>query len=332
MLLTPRLPGRCRTRPCLVGLRWGCCLGQRLDEQQPPEVLSPAGSPDPWTLLLLQVRTLRMHLFTGLQLVCLAVLWAVMSTVASLAFPFILILTVPLRMFLLARIFTDHEMKCVSVPPPPDVVGRPSSCLCPMIGPSASGCREGLALPVPGSGSSGIGGFGGGKRPPSSVPTLSPPYFPSWTPTRPSLCWTNGRALTSTTRCRCLCELPAQPLSTHLAWHRQIRDPPPAAPLGHVSPPPKDLERPWGPAVDPALTQCLAPHASREDSPLPGRRHLPKSPPCCPATVQGQGAGPYWGWGAQGLPPALACSVQPCASPALGASDNQVFPRLQYFI
>lgn len=55
-----------------------------------------------------------MHLFTGLQLACLAVLWAVMSTVASLAFPFILILTVPLRMCLLSRIFTDREMKCVS--------------------------------------------------------------------------------------------------------------------------------------------------------------------------------------------------------------------------
>lgn len=61
-----------------------------------------------------QVRTLRMHLFTGLQLACLAVLWAVMSTVASLAFPFILILTVPLRMCLLSRIFTEREMKCVS--------------------------------------------------------------------------------------------------------------------------------------------------------------------------------------------------------------------------
>uniref|UniRef100_A0A8C8BV27 Anion exchange protein n=1 Tax=Otus sunia TaxID=257818 RepID=A0A8C8BV27_9STRI len=60
-----------------------------------------------------KVRTLRMHLFTGLQLACLAVLWAVMSTVASLAFPFILILTVPLRMCLLSRIFTDREMKCL---------------------------------------------------------------------------------------------------------------------------------------------------------------------------------------------------------------------------
>ncbi|XP_072010668.1 anion exchange protein 2 isoform X2 [Engystomops pustulosus] len=60
-----------------------------------------------------KVRTLRMHLFTALQLVCLAILWAVMSTAASLAFPFILILTVPLRIFILRRIFTDREMKCL---------------------------------------------------------------------------------------------------------------------------------------------------------------------------------------------------------------------------
>lgn len=57
-----------------------------------------------------------MHLFTALQLLCLALLWAVMSTEASLAFPFILILTVPLRMVVLTRIFTDREMKCVSLP------------------------------------------------------------------------------------------------------------------------------------------------------------------------------------------------------------------------
>uniref|UniRef100_A0A8C9Q6Z2 Anion exchange protein n=1 Tax=Spermophilus dauricus TaxID=99837 RepID=A0A8C9Q6Z2_SPEDA len=58
-----------------------------------------------------KVRTLRMHLFTALQLLCLALLWAVMSTSASLAFPFILILTVPLRMVVLTRIFTEREMK-----------------------------------------------------------------------------------------------------------------------------------------------------------------------------------------------------------------------------
>uniref|UniRef100_A0A4W5NEU0 Anion exchange protein n=1 Tax=Hucho hucho TaxID=62062 RepID=A0A4W5NEU0_9TELE len=61
-----------------------------------------------------KVKTLRMHLYTLIQLVCLASLWAVMSTVASLAFPFVLILTVPVKMFLLSRIFTTREMQCVS--------------------------------------------------------------------------------------------------------------------------------------------------------------------------------------------------------------------------
>uniref|UniRef100_A0A673YUD3 Anion exchange protein n=1 Tax=Salmo trutta TaxID=8032 RepID=A0A673YUD3_SALTR len=60
-----------------------------------------------------KVKTLRMHLYTVIQLVCLAALWAVMSTVASLAFPFVLILTVPVKMFLLSRIFTAREMQCV---------------------------------------------------------------------------------------------------------------------------------------------------------------------------------------------------------------------------
>uniref|UniRef100_A0A673YCT7 Anion exchange protein n=1 Tax=Salmo trutta TaxID=8032 RepID=A0A673YCT7_SALTR len=60
-----------------------------------------------------KVRTLRMHLFTAIQLVCLAALWAVMSTAASLAFPFVLILTVPVKWFLLPRIFTTREMQCL---------------------------------------------------------------------------------------------------------------------------------------------------------------------------------------------------------------------------
>ncbi|XP_023663180.2 anion exchange protein 2-like isoform X1 [Paramormyrops kingsleyae] len=60
-----------------------------------------------------KVRTLRMHLYTGIQLVCLISLWAVMSTAASLAFPFVLILTVPVKMFLLPRIFSPREMQCL---------------------------------------------------------------------------------------------------------------------------------------------------------------------------------------------------------------------------
>lgn len=67
----------------------------------------------PDTAYATKVRTLRMNLYTGIQFVCLGGLWAVMSTAASLAFPFVLILTVPLRRFLLSRIFTDRELKCL---------------------------------------------------------------------------------------------------------------------------------------------------------------------------------------------------------------------------
>ncbi|XP_077349811.1 anion exchange protein 2 isoform X2 [Lithobates pipiens] len=71
----------------------------------------PKHHPD--VIYVKKVRTLRMHLFTVLQLICLAVLWVVMSTAASLAFPFVLILTVPLRIFILRRIFTERELKCL---------------------------------------------------------------------------------------------------------------------------------------------------------------------------------------------------------------------------
>ncbi|XP_040917849.1 solute carrier family 4 member 1a (Diego blood group) [Toxotes jaculatrix] len=60
-----------------------------------------------------RVKTLRMHLFTLIQLVCLAVLWAVKMSPFSLALPFVLILTIPLRMFMTGTIFTAMEMKCL---------------------------------------------------------------------------------------------------------------------------------------------------------------------------------------------------------------------------
>ncbi|NWT95273.1 B3AT protein, partial [Urocynchramus pylzowi] len=60
-----------------------------------------------------RVKTWRMHLFTFTQIIFLVVLWVVKSTPASLALPFVLILTVPLRRFLLPRIFRDIELKCV---------------------------------------------------------------------------------------------------------------------------------------------------------------------------------------------------------------------------
>ncbi|TNN60781.1 Band 3 anion exchange protein [Liparis tanakae] len=60
-----------------------------------------------------RVKTMRMHLFTLIQLVCLGVLWVVKSSPFSLALPFVLILTIPLRMFMTGTLFSAMEMKCL---------------------------------------------------------------------------------------------------------------------------------------------------------------------------------------------------------------------------
>ncbi|XP_069368564.1 anion exchange protein 2b isoform X1 [Paralichthys olivaceus] len=85
--------------------------GIQLTERMMLLLMPPKYHPD--HTYIRKVRTLRMHLFTCIQLVCLAVLWAVMSTQASLAFPFVLILTIPVKMFVLRRIFTAREMECL---------------------------------------------------------------------------------------------------------------------------------------------------------------------------------------------------------------------------
>uniref|UniRef100_A0A8B9L1M9 Anion exchange protein n=1 Tax=Astyanax mexicanus TaxID=7994 RepID=A0A8B9L1M9_ASTMX len=61
-----------------------------------------------------KVKTWRMNMFTIIQLLCIVLLWVVKSTVASLAFPFILIMTVPLRRLILTRIFEERELAAVS--------------------------------------------------------------------------------------------------------------------------------------------------------------------------------------------------------------------------
>ncbi|XP_048373841.1 band 3 anion transport protein [Sphaerodactylus townsendi] len=60
-----------------------------------------------------KVKTWRMHVFTLTQILCLAVLWGVKSSPASLSLAFILILTVPLRRNLLPCYFSDLELKCL---------------------------------------------------------------------------------------------------------------------------------------------------------------------------------------------------------------------------
>ncbi|XP_069760820.1 band 3 anion transport protein-like isoform X2 [Narcine bancroftii] len=58
-----------------------------------------------------KVKILRMHLFTLIQIICIIILWVINKSIISLAFPFALILTVPLRMFVLTKIFSPVEMK-----------------------------------------------------------------------------------------------------------------------------------------------------------------------------------------------------------------------------
>ncbi|KAM3923757.1 band 3 anion transport protein isoform 2-T2 [Leptodactylus fuscus] len=60
-----------------------------------------------------RVKTWRMHVFTLIQVICLAALFVIMFTPASLALPFVLILTVPVRIYILPRIFTSLELKCL---------------------------------------------------------------------------------------------------------------------------------------------------------------------------------------------------------------------------
>ncbi|KAF4527100.1 hypothetical protein B566_EDAN013733 [Ephemera danica] len=59
-----------------------------------------------------RVRTAKMHLFTGIQLACLVLLWVVKSTAASLAFPFFLILMVPLRNYM-KFLFSPRELRAL---------------------------------------------------------------------------------------------------------------------------------------------------------------------------------------------------------------------------
>lgn len=59
-----------------------------------------------------RVPTWKMHIFTLIQIIALATLWTVKSSSISLAFPFVLILMVPLRQKMDA-IFTERELNAV---------------------------------------------------------------------------------------------------------------------------------------------------------------------------------------------------------------------------
>jgi hypothetical protein len=73
----------------------------------------PVGS-HPSTTYVRRVKTWKMHLWTIIQIACLALLWAVKSIKQiSLAFPFFLLLLVPMRLQL-ERFYTESELQAVS--------------------------------------------------------------------------------------------------------------------------------------------------------------------------------------------------------------------------
>lgn len=67
----------------------------------------------PPTPFVKRVPTWKMHMFTTIQLLCLTILWAVKSSKISLAFPFFLILMVPIRQRLV-MLYTPEQLQAVS--------------------------------------------------------------------------------------------------------------------------------------------------------------------------------------------------------------------------
>jgi hypothetical protein len=53
-----------------------------------------------------------MHLFTLIQVICLAVLWIVKTSLSSLAIPFFVLLLIPVR-FLLNKVFSQKELEAL---------------------------------------------------------------------------------------------------------------------------------------------------------------------------------------------------------------------------
>ncbi|XP_071527622.1 band 3 anion transport protein-like isoform X2 [Panulirus ornatus] len=60
-----------------------------------------------------KVRTWKMHAFTGIQFLMLVVLWIVKQSPAALCFPFVLMLLIPMRLYLLPYGFSNPELSAL---------------------------------------------------------------------------------------------------------------------------------------------------------------------------------------------------------------------------
>jgi hypothetical protein len=75
-------------------------------------------------LLFFQVRTLKMHAFTVIQIFLVVLLWIVKSTLLAIAFPLFVIMMVPLRLKILPKFFTHQELEVVSIMPQKQIFFR----------------------------------------------------------------------------------------------------------------------------------------------------------------------------------------------------------------
>lgn len=60
-----------------------------------------------------KVRTWKMHIFTSVQILMLVILWVVKQSPAALCFPFVLMLLIPIRLYLLPYVFTNPELSAL---------------------------------------------------------------------------------------------------------------------------------------------------------------------------------------------------------------------------
>ncbi|XP_037800196.1 band 3 anion transport protein-like isoform X2 [Penaeus monodon] len=60
-----------------------------------------------------KVRTWKMHAYTGIQLLMLAILWIVKQSPAALCFPFVLMCLIPIRLYLLPYAFSGVELNAL---------------------------------------------------------------------------------------------------------------------------------------------------------------------------------------------------------------------------
>ncbi|KAK4318753.1 hypothetical protein Pmani_010245 [Petrolisthes manimaculis] len=62
-----------------------------------------------------KVRTWKMHSFTGIQLIMLIILWVVKQSPVALCFPFVLMLLIPIRLYLLPYGFNNQELSAGAI-------------------------------------------------------------------------------------------------------------------------------------------------------------------------------------------------------------------------